>query len=340
MGFIVDDSDLPCTASGLGGVFVPESAQILEVCQDPDNLGIIYIITTIKGVYQYTPTLEVTWGSETVNVDSLYVPNYKGEGAAFPIDVKCGSKTVTLAYNVGNVIPNFKTVNMIDLELKFIGSADGIGETEFIQEIFQSSDPAVSYTFVKGLSPTPYKVYFDPNSEKLKVQFVNLGDKPCACAIDCVVPTQEDLDIAVCKDEAQEVTINKNLIVGDPTKATITFVDSIGNQSDIDLQLMNSVKPLRPQAFAHADPYHAKVSINYVSENGATLNPDKIMYQVFKYEGTPNSARIWKDWSDQPVTSFVDTEVRHGYTYGYGVRFKGEFGELSDMSSWSTVKIV
>ena len=340
MSFVIDDSDLPCTAAGVGGILVPEELTILELCQDPEDLGIVYIIATIRGVYAYTPTLNVAWDDKDVSADGQYIPGYKGEGVVnFPIDNKCETHTVTLAYNIGALIPSFKTVAAIDFDLTFNGSSDLISENDLINDTFQSSNPSAQQTFQKGLSPTPYKVYFDSVTNKLKVQFTGLGDKPCVCAIDCAIPTEDDLDITVCKDEVQEVTINKSSIVGDPTKATITFVDSIGNLSEIKLQLLNGVKPLRPQALDKTNPTHVTVTFPYVTENGKNIDKENLYYQVLRYENTSDSAKVWKDWSNQPTNSFVDADVKSDRTYGYAVRFRGEFGETSQLSKWTIVYV-
>jgi hypothetical protein len=340
MSFIIDDSDMPCTAAGIGGVFIPEELTILEVCQDSDNLDIIYIIATIKGVYAYTPTLEISWGDNVVIVDDQYIPKYKGEGVnSFPIDNKCSTHTVTLAYNIGPVVPNFKTLPSLHLKLTFNGSSDLVSESDVINSTFQSSNPYTKYTFEKGLSPTPYKVYFDSVTNKLKTQFVNLGSKPCLCAIDCVVPTTENLDFTVCKNEIQEVTVKKQSIVGDPTNAKITFVDSVGNQTDINLHLMNDVRPLRPQALDQVDPCFVNVTFGYVTENGKPIDSNKVQYQMLRYEKTSDNAKIWKDWSSKKTSSFIDTDVKPGKHYGYAVRFRGEFGEVSSLSKWSIVYV-
>lgn len=338
MSFVIDDSDLPCTAAGIGGVFVPEELTILEVCQDSNDLGIVYIIATIRGVYAYTPQLEVSWNGNSAVFDAQYIPGYKGEGVeSFPIDNKCQTKTVTLAYNLGSVIEEFKTVAELGLHLTFNGTSDLISESEVINQTFQSSNPSAEYTFIKGLTPTPYKVYFDNVTDKFKVQFVGLGDKPCICAIDCAVPTQEDLDIAVCKDEAQEVTINKNSIVGDPSEAQITFIDSVGNQSTLDISIAVGMTPRRPQALHQTEPDHVRVTFAPISKNGAKI--DNVAYQIVRYKGTSDSAKIWKDWSKQPISSFVDADVKQNNKYGYAIRFRDDFGGVSNLSDWATVTI-
>ena len=340
MTFIIDDTGLPCTAAGLGGVFVPEELTILEVCQDPNDLTIVYIIATIRGVYAYTPTLNVSWGGTSIVVDSTYIPSYKGEGVtSFPIDNKCETNTVTLAYNIGSVIPDFKTTESITLDLTFNGSSEFIDENSIIASTFQSSNPSSSHLFIKGLTPKPYKVYFDSISGKLKVQFLGMGDKPCICSIDCAVPTEDDFNISICKDEIQEVSISKSSIVGDPAEATITFVDSVGNESAIGLQLVNEVIPLGVQVFKDVDNLFARVNFHYTTINGKKLDGNKLMYQIVRYEGSQNNAKIWKDWSAQPTNGFIDSKLKAGKTYGYSVRFKGEFDEISNSSPWTEVVI-
>jgi hypothetical protein len=339
MDFIIDDTDLPCTASGLGGVIVPESLEIVEICQDPVNIGIIYIFATIHGVYDYTPTLTVAYSKGDINVDGKYIKNYKGEGAAFPVSTKCGSKTVLLAYDIASLIPTYSTEKSLTFKLTFNGSSEGISDNDFVQEIFQSTNPSTEKVFTKGLSPVPYKVYVDSISGKFKVQFANLGKKPCLCAINCAAPEQEDLEIAVCVDEVQELTVDSNTIAGDPTQVSFTFVDSIGNSSLYEANIVAGFTPLKPQAFSASDPLHIRVTIHNVSNSGSKIDKSKLQYQIWRYEGTSSGAKIWKDWSPYNITSFVDTDVKMNKTYGYAVRFMGEFQEVSNLSAWSSTTL-
>lgn len=340
MGFEIDDTDLPCTAAGVGGVLVPEVLNILEVCQDPTNLSIVYLKCTIQGAYVYQPTLTICWDGNELQVDDLYVSGWQGEGeTVFPINPECGSTEVTLAYNIGPAVPNFVTVAEIEFKLKFLGSAVEISDNPIIQDTFKSIDPEAKEILKKGLNPQPYKLYYDAVSGKLKVQYLNLGDTPCKCSINCIEPEEEDLNITVCKDEVQELTVDANSLVGNPTLVELTFVDDLGNKSHVNIEALINMEPVKPDAFLRASPNRVNVSFVHASVHGVEVSPKKLSYQVLRFENHIDSARVWKDWSSGGTTAFIDTDIVSGKKYGYAVRFKGEFGEFSKLSGWSTVEV-
>lgn len=338
--FPIDDTGLPCTAAGIAGVFVPEVLEIIDVCQDPNNLSIVYLECAIQGVFAYTPTLTITYGSNTVNVDSQYIPKYNEEGVEnFPIDTGCASTTALLAYDIGAVIPEFASLTSFKLTLRFNGSSETISENEVIADTFQSANPEATKIFTKGLTPQPYTLYYDANSNKIKLQYIGLGSTPCLCAINCVEPTADDFDFPVCEDEVQEVSIDANSIIGDPTNVTITFQDTIGNQSVLNTSALVNMEPLAPQVIYQNNPAHIQVGFGYVSRFGTKFNKEGVAYQILKYENSINNAKVWKDWSTKQTTNFVDTDVKLGNKYGYSIRFKGQFGEDSLASKWTEVKI-
>lgn len=340
MDFVIDDTGLPCTAAGVGGVFVPELISITDICQDPDNLNIIYIKVSIQGVYAYTPALIIKWEGQEHVFDSHYIPNWKGESVeSFPINTMCSSKTVTLAYDIGSSIDNFNTLSEFTVCLKFNGSSDEIFENEIISDTFKSSNPETQYVFFKGITPTPYKLFYDEITGKIKVQYIDMGDAPCLCAINCIKPTSDDYNLTTCTDEIQEVTIDSNSIVGDPSNVTITFVDSIGNTTNVEVNAMLNVKPAKMTALYMETPKRINATFAYTSINGASIKESKVSYQVLKYKNKSDNVKILKDWSSDGTSSFIDTDVLPGNTYGYSVRFRGEFGDVSKSSQWTTVLI-
>jgi hypothetical protein len=338
----IDDSLFQCVAAGLGGVIVPEQLTILECCQDPDNLNIIYIRCVLNGIFEYIPYCSVSWDSITIDVTSLLVPGYKGIGVDnSPIDVGCGSGTFLLAYNIGSVVANFYSVPQINVTLKFVGqnSSLNLSQLELDSGVFISSNPTATTSLNKGLSPQPYKLYFDPNTNQLKVQYTNLGSTSCQCAINCVSPDIEDFNLTVCQNEIQEVSINANSIFGDPTNVSLTFLDLIGNTSNVDIHAMLNVKPAKPNVLAQNDPRHNNVNLLYVTINGVPIRADKVKTQILKYENNPDNFYVWKDWTSKSWNSLYDRNIIPGRTYGYAVRFKGEFGEVSFPSEWTTVEV-
>jgi len=334
----IDDSNFSCLAANVGGVVVPESLYIVECCQDRDNLDIVYVRAVITGVYDYVPVLKING----VDVSAGYIPEYKGIGVAeFPIVTNCSTKAIVLAYSVGSLIDNYASVASLNLDLQLFGTLGNLNFSSIIQDanVFVSSNPSAQYTLQKGLLPTPYKIYFYSVTQQLKIQYSDLGTGPCLCAINCTTPTTDDFSLTVCEDEIQEISITANSIFGDPTDVVVTFADTIGNQSMLNIHAMVNVVPASPSVLVMSDPRHVQVSMYYLSKNNALIDKLKVKYQVLRYENNVDNVQVWKDWTSEPWKTMYDRNIRSGRRYGYAVRFQGEFGELSEMSAWTEVSI-
>lgn len=339
----IDDSQEPCLAAGIGGKISAESLIIEELCQDPENLSIIYCRITVKGLFKYTPTSTITYDgiSNPLQINDFYIANYKGiSPTSFPIDLSCGTQTILLAWDIGKLIPNFVNIKQLTLTVKFIGDNSHFNQYSwFLTNIFNSINPEDTKTLVKGLTPKPYLLQYDETTNKIILQYLNLGDKPCECLIKCVEPSSSETSLTICKDEIQEVTINSSSIVGDPALATLTFTDAIGNISSTSIQALVNMEPLAPSVLWYKTPYHTKVGIYYASINGKKLDPTKLKYQIWKYENNQSNTYLWKDWSSKPWINFYDRDIKPGNTYGYAIRFMGEFGEVSKLSTFTRVSI-
>jgi len=334
----IDDTEFSCLAANIGGVLVPEHVEMVECCQDADNLNLIYLKLTLAGVYDYTPVLKVNG----IDMSAYFVPGYKGIGVSeFPIRPACGSITITLAYMIGHAIQDYQTINDLNIEIQFFGQLGDLNFSQLIQEsgVFQSSNPSASVTLHKGLTPKPYKLYFDPNTNQLKIQYSSLGDKPCLCAINCVNPTEDDFNLTICEDEIQELSVNANSIIGDPTNVSILFQDSLGNQTEVQVHALANVTPVPPSVMLKSDPTHITIGVFHLTTNKAIIKKDKTKYQVLKYENNPDNFTILKDWTSKPWNMIYDRNIRSGRKYGYAVRFKGEFEELSNQSAWSEIEV-
>jgi len=340
----IDDAGCPCLASGLGGVIVPEQLDITEVCQDPDNLNIVYVKATVQGIYDYVPEVTVSYTlngqSKSVNVTNRFIPGWNSIGVvSFPIITNCSAVTIILAYDIGSMIPNFETIESIDFSIVFKGELGANNFSTLIKNtnVFVSTDPSATVTYGKGVTPKPYKMFFDPNSNKLKIQYSNLGSNPCPCAINCVTPSEEEFGLTICTDEIQEINVDATNIFGDPTNVLVTFLDPVGNKTNFSIESMINVVPHKLSALEQSNPPRIEVALFYMSVNMTRITASKVQYQIWKYKGNPDSAEIWKDWSNENWSTFYDQDIETASEYGYAVRFKGEFGELSEFSDW-TVK--
>jgi hypothetical protein len=352
----IPDCDDPCLAAGVGGYIVPERIVINNACQDPDNVNILYMEVAINGVFDYTPSLDVLYIDENnhesvSNVSSRFIFDYKGSNQSpseFPISTNCdvegapSSMTVLLAWDVGLQINNFNSLPEMTLRLSMGGEFDtdlfAQDIIDEISEIFQSSDPVEEYLFIKGPSAVPYALYYDEDTDELKLQYAGLGNIPCVCSINCGDLTVDGQTLEICDDEIQEVSVTTASVVGDPLNISITFTDAIGNITDLSAHLVHQTIPRNPEAF-FTDHFGDCVQVVpfFVSSNGKVIDMKKVTYQIWKYTNTEDNVELLQDWSTKRWTTYFDREIRLGNTYGYAVRFKGEFGEPSFLSSWRKV---
>jgi hypothetical protein len=346
----LDDQSDNCLATGVGGLILPESVEITNVCQDPNDVNLIYLEVNIIGVFDYTPELRIQYvdrngNPREVNITSRFVFNYANSPDApgsFPIQTNCTSTFTLLAYDVGRIIPDFGLLGQMTVQLKMDGAFDTSSFDQEIlaeiSEVFQSINPTAEYLFTKGLSPRPYALFFDEISGELRLQYANLGGLPCSCDIVCADISEEGQDLILCSDEIQEVSVSTNSIVGDPTLVSLAFRDTVGNTTDFSAQLVHQTNPKRPDAFRITDDNpHIQVNPFFVTDTGTVLDHTKLDYQIWKYEGNESNTKMIQDWSSNKWTTYIDYDISATTEYGYAVRFRGEFGEVSRFSSWITI---
>jgi len=308
-------------------------------------------------------------GSQDPNVEWSNDPGTQTD-SRLRFNTFCSSLNTRIGFNCGHLIDddmsssigpggdpidgNFASLAKIEFQIHMIGqfpdeAFENTGgchnpqlEEDMANDInaFDSIDPSSNiYLYNKGVTPDPYFIYFDPITNELKIVYANLGTEPCACAINCVTPEIDDFDLPVCDEELQIITVDANDIIGDPTNIQIIFKDSIGNLSDLSVHTVAGVKPRTLGVLVEPKPLHAQIGIHYASINATQIKPDKVKYQILKYTDNADNFIILKDWSSKKWDMVYDKKLRVGHTYGYAVKFKGEFGEESYLSDWKTIVI-
>jgi hypothetical protein len=155
--------------------------------------------------------------------------------------------------------------------------------------------------------------------------------------VQCTNLSGVNYDLVLCPDETQEILIQQGDLDGSPQNILIRFRDSVGNYTDLNIQGMLGVLVDSPIISKNDTPKHVKVSINKRAINGDDLQ--NVEYQVFKYEGSNKNYAIWKDWCHIDWNTFIDYDVIPGKEYGYSVRYKGQYNDITNMSSWATTTI-
>lgn len=338
---------MPCVASDRFLQKVPEFVEVVSCCQDELNPSIVYIEFKLNGVFNYTPRISKSGkvGCMILRVDDdtsfetnkvvapIFLEYHRSNPKSLPLNTQCKTRTFILAFDFGQVIPNFLGAK----EVKFRLRMEGVLPARLKFQKFQKLEKSVfhNYNWKKGPTPNPYRMDYDPEREKLMVYFQFQQGIPCHCNILCEsISGNPDL-VQYCEDKTSRVIVD--FAAGqDPGQLLLQFSDGFGNTSDLDIQPLVKVLPASPSAYTKEKPRRVEVGINRMSVGGTKLD-DGVAYQIWKYDQSISSARIWKDWSFRNYSSFSDTDVIPGRTYGYAVRYRGKFGEESLLSGWSTV---
>lgn len=323
----------PCITASRWLEKIDESVSIISVCQDSNNPSLVIFNIILVGAFLFTPTLKIlsvdedtSYGTNNV-VCPLALGHYKNP--EIPINTNCTVWHGQLVFDVGTQINNYTSCNTIEFELEMQGTVPQAYGVSFTNQTFNTF-----YTWQKGILPKPIGMAYENNN--LIVYFNYEGNANCSCNIECSSPQGVSYDIKFCPGETQSISLYQNPDSTDPFSVLINLRDTLGNESALNFQSIFNVIPMAPIVSKGAKPKRVEININNVSENGKNIDTE-VMYQIWKFEGTTNNSRIWKDWSKFNWNYFVDYDVIPGQTYGYAIKFKGILGDISKLSTWSTV---
>ena len=335
---------IPCVGSDRYLVSVPEYVKIINVCQDEYNPSVVYMDFKLNGVYNFKPSCWIT----RVDSDTSYAqktaraPLFKEYWRSDPkltdkdyINTACKTKTYTLAFDFGSVIPQFLESSRVYFSLRM----DGTLPEELNLPDFRNLEKRVedSYEWDKGPLPNPLYLDYDSSAEKLTVYFEFEDGIPCTCNILCQTVSGSLNDIQYCEDKVSRVTLDyaggENI-----DDLILQFTDGIGNNTTMKVEPVVDLKPNKPSVIHLANPRRVELGLRRITESGKKLKVSTA-YQIWKYTDSISSAVIWKDWSLQEPGTFIDMDIIPGKTYGYAVRYKGEYEDLSILSDWVTVTV-
>ncbi|MHA2063324.1 MAG: hypothetical protein ACXABY_02965 [Candidatus Thorarchaeota archaeon] len=327
-------NELPCFTADRYLQRVDEAVRILQCCQDPNNPALVVIDFSLVGAFEFTPFCNIL----RVDDDTSY--QFLGTQAPFavghfqnpdiPINTNCETYHGQVVFDFGEVIQDFLGAQEIEFELGMIGQvpmAFGVN--------FPSQTPTDTYVWVKGILPSPVNLEY--NNGNLNIVFEYNGTIDCSCNIQCVQPTGVSANIQFCPDQQQSITILSGPLDGDPNNILLQLSDSVGNVADFPIEAVVGVDPKPPIVQTAKTPKRIEVFISRESINGVPM--EEVDYQIIKYVGTNSNYFIWKDWSHRDWNHFVDYDVILGEEYGYAVRYKGRFGDISNLSAWATTTI-
>jgi len=325
----------PCLTASRFLNTVSESVVITQICQDTYNTSLVVIDFILVGAFLFYPTLKIisvdgdgSYASNNV-VAPLAVGHYKNP--TIPINTNCTTYQGQLVFDVGSVINNYITAQTIELSLEMRGEVPQSFGVSFPNQTVTSD-----FSWNKGILPHPINLTY--NGGMLGVTFEYRGDRDCSCNIQCLIPSGVAQNIAFCPGQQQTVYLYRDPSSLDPYSLLIQLQDSLGNVSQISTQSLIGVSPAAPIVSAHTKPKHVKINLIRSSVNGVEINNTN-SYKILKYQGSVNNRHTWKDWSNLNWNNFIDYDVIPGERYGYAVKFKGELGDESNISSWIEIQL-
>lgn len=310
---------------------VDESVSIIQVCQDAQNPSLVIVTFSLVGAFLFTPyckILEVD-GNTSYELNDVTAPiaigHYRNND--IPINTNCRTVSPEIVFDFGRVIPNFLSAHTIKFLVGMIGTVPlGFGVT------FPNQTPTVTHTWSKGVLPRPVALTYQNNS--LFVTFEYNGSHDCSCNIQCIEPSGVNFPLSFCPNETQGLSF-QTVLSGDPYSLVLQLEDSIGNRSSLNINTVYQVNPAPPYVGHRTGPIRNEISISNLSVNGKDVGTTD--YQIIKFIGTVGNHYIWKDWSERPTSYFIDRDIIPNTTYGYSVRYKGKFGDISNLSDWTIV---
>lgn len=327
-------NSLPCYTADRFLTKVDEQVLITQVCQDANIPSLVIIDFVLVGAFYFTPfckILEVD-GDTSYTTNGVVAPLAIGHfrNPDIPIQTNCQTFHGQIVFDFGSVIPDFTTAANIIFELGMIGQVPqsfGIS--------FPPQTPTQQFSWTKGVLPSPINIsYINGN---FNIIFEYKGSVTCNCAIQCVTPSGTTQNIQFCPDQQQMVTIQNGDLSSDPVNFYIQLSDTLGNKSILSVQPVIGTTPRAPTTTIEDSPRRVQIGISKTSANGVAYD-ETVDYQVLKYYTSTNNLIIWKDWSSRNVSSFIDLDVIPNGVYGYAVRFRGAFGDESNISDWTIVR--
>lgn len=324
----------PCVTSSRWLNLVPEAVTITSICQDSNNTSLVIIYFTLVGAFYFTPTCKILAvdGDVSYGTNNITAPLAVGHylNPTLPIDTNCTVYHGQLVFDFGHVIPNFTSATHIELSLEMAGSIPQSYGVSYPSQIVTHQ-----YNWDKGVLPIPIGISY--NNGDLNIIFGYNGNVDCNCQLQCYTPSGVNFNLSFCPDEQQSITLYQGDTNGDPYSVILQLVDGLGNTSNLEFQSMFTARPVALVVNKQTKPKRVEIGLFRQSINGAMFD-NEAQYQIIKYQGSSTNTRIWKDWSSINWNTFIDYDIIPNERYGYAVRFKGKFNDISYLSDWAEIQ--
>ena len=304
---------------------VPGSFSLGNVCQDSDDPRKILIDFSLAGygVDRLEVSILSVDGDTSYATSSVIAPIILSDARnfRFPISYSQGPVSGKVVADFGIAIPELLTKTIIIFRVSAFDRAGSVLSS-------------VDYTWSKANLPRPVGMNYSNGSLQFLFQYD--GEQNCSCDIQCVIPSGVTTNLTFCPEQTQTINLEQ-VLDGDPFNFSIVVRDALGNTSTLNSTTILNVVPQPPSlGIAQKDRHNAPVGTILVNPQSTNNIEIKYRYyQIIRYESTPNNYQIWKDWTDSPETVLYDDKLKIGKDYGYAIRYKGEYNDITEFSSWA-----
>lgn len=306
---------------------VPGSLTLGNVCQDSDDPRKVLIDFSLVGysVDRVEVSILSVDGDTSYATNNVIAPTVVSDSRnfRFPISIAQGAVSGKIVADFGIAIPDLLTKVVIAFRVSIINSS-GI--------VLSSSD----YTWSKANLPRPVGMNYSNGSLQFLFQYD--GEQNCSCDIQCVIPSGVTTNLTFCPDQTQTINLEQ-VLDGDPFNFSIIVRDALGNTSTLNSTTLLNVVPQPPSlGIIQKDRHNAPIgTILIIPQSLNNIEIKYKYYQIIRYESTPNNYQIWKDWTDSSEAVLHDDELKVDKVYGYAIRYKGEYNDITEFSSWAVL---
>lgn len=322
---------------GTGGRRVNSNPGRIEclACLSPSNANILDVTLTIY------PGLDDLNQSYSLFENRIFINGYSVDiisDSSYPFIVNTSQKiSFIFQVNAGNRIPNWSSTNNLNISVFLCKTGEHFNRSKIIYTHI--------FSYNKGPLSPPVSIRIDGNNAILT--FKGLPGTSCACYSDCI--PSSGLNI-ICKDSPIEVT--EKITTSDDRCMDFDFIftDSNGNENSFTIPVVKKVKPLRPFLTLKGPKPNRRliIGVNFLTYTLRDIYECISAYQIERFIGSEKNKEIFSDW--KKLTSFkrgtilgdsegIHTEdrLKTQVKYGYRVRYKGLYGDISEWSDWSTI---
>lgn len=215
--------------------------------------------------------------------------------------------------------------------------------------------------FEKGYTPPPVTVenYADGSGLRLIFDSDTFSTTGCICNIDCSgavftgLPTDAEGTATVCPvTDGYSVDVVTSGDGIDPVVIEITYTDALGNESSLEIDSIYDIthQPLSYWVSEESGVDFIELAPPFLTSSGTQIRDSVEAWQVQKYVTNEANAQTCVDWTTVSETSnpvnylnrtggVARVSLTSGTTYGFRVRYRSYYGEVSPWSDWITATV-